>query len=107
MKKHLLMIALQLASHGADAYYTNDTMQRHHHHEYDPLISHFVHQPTGVALTFSVTTAATIIGERWLHKRHNKLADTFIVGDTANSASAAVFTRQHRKTSKNATTSTH
>lgn len=91
MKKHLLMIVLQLASSGADAYLTNRSLQVPGSHEVNPLARVFVtHGPASVAAYFSAQTAGKLILPWELRRHgHSKLAQIAEVAGIADNAAGA------------------
>lgn len=97
MKHALLMIVLQLASSGADAYYTHHTAAAGtRFDEHNPIARPFVHSTGGQVGYFGVTAGLKIATPIILRRKgHPKLADVFAVGSIADNASCAAFSATH------------
>lgn len=75
MKHAILMLVLQLASNGADAYLTNRNLHTPRFVERNPLERPFVHNTGTLAGSFAVETSGALYLEHLLRKRgHAKLA---------------------------------
>lgn len=98
MKTAALMIILQLASGGADAYYTNRNLHQLHGQERNPLVQPFVGTQTRTAVYFSATTGFSIALPALLkHRHHNKLANAYTVGAIAASTASATWSATHAR----------
>lgn len=95
MKTALLMIALQLASSGADAY-TTRWGQQHGWREDNPIARRLVGTDKGTAVFFG-GTAAWNLGTAHLlrHFHHRKLARVWEAGGIATNAEGAAWNLAH------------
>ncbi len=92
MKHALLMIVLQLASSGADAFYTDRVMQSYHPHEHNPIAEPFVGSRSGRVAYFSVTAGMKIALPIELRRHgHEKLATSSELFGIADNAAGAVW----------------
>lgn len=93
-----VLIILQLAASGADAFYTNRGMDFPQFHEHDPIAKPFIKTTPDRIAYFSVTAAIPIVGTHLLRKHHHeKLADGLAVAFIADSATGAASTATHIK----------
>lgn len=91
MKTILLLVALQLAASGGDAYFTDRNQRRTVHHEDDPLAQPFMHSAAGRVMFFSAGAGAQIVFPLYLRrKRHSRLALAAALGGVVDNASGAV-----------------
>lgn len=91
MKTILLLVALQLAASGSDAYLTDRNQRRTVHHEDDPLAQPFMRSTAGRVAFFSAGAGAQIAFPLYLqHKGHNRLALAAALGGVVDNASGAV-----------------
>ena len=76
ISRHLLVVVLQLATIGNDAYWTNVNRQRANFQEHNPLIQPFSHTQNGIALYFAGNALARLAVPAILrHKGHNRIAE--------------------------------
>lgn len=98
MKKHILIVILQLAAAGNDAYWTNHNMQFINHYEHNPIASPFVKTTPGCVGYFSVTAAAHIAAPWALRKySHNKLATIVEWEGIADNGISGTYSATHGK----------
>lgn len=97
MTKHVLLIILQLAAAGNDAYWTHrNTQSQWGYRENNPIARPFVKSTSGTVLYFSITTGLQLTTPEILRKRgHNKLADVTALAGIADNASGAVYSAIH------------
>lgn len=97
MKHALLMIVLQLASSGADAYYTHHSIAvSTRFSEHNPVARPFVYSTSGQIGYFSATAGIKIAVPFALRRQHHaKLAEAFAIAGIADNASCAAFTATH------------
>jgi|SRR5580698_9277965 hypothetical protein len=69
MKHTLLLVILQLASAGADGYYTHRNLVLPHFREINPLERPFVRSTPEFVAASALSTAGVLYGEYWLHRR--------------------------------------
>lgn len=94
--KHVLVIVLQLASYGADAYYTNVNMQRHDFREHNPLARPFTRNTLTLSLSSAAGIGATLYGEHWLRQHgHPRLAEIAEIGTIAGHTAGAAYSATH------------
>jgi hypothetical protein len=93
MKHAILLMLLQLASSGADAFYTERAFHQWRPVEQNPIARPFVQTRGGRVAYFSVTAGLKIAVPIELRRHHHeKLATAFAVAGIADSAGAAGFT---------------
>lgn len=95
MKKTLLLIVLQLASNGADAYFTNRSIHTAYHYETDPLARPFTRNTTWLVSSNLLATAGTLYIERKLQKKHAAISDSIALADIAGHTYGAAYTASH------------
>lgn len=102
MKHTILLIVLQLAATGADAYYTNRNWESAGHpHEINPIARPFVSTRGGRIAYFSATAALKIALPLELRKHgHPKLATVAAVLGIADNAEAAAVSANGLKVEK-------
>lgn len=97
--KTLVLILLQLAATGADAYYTDRGMGRnpltHVNRETNPIARPFVQTRADRIAYFSVTAGIKIAVPRLIHKKHPKLATAAEIAAIVDSAEAAAYSGTH------------
>ena len=94
--KTALLIIMQLAASGSDAYYTHRCMQFPVHSEKNPIARQFVGSTSGQVFYFSAGAALKIVGAYWLRKHHHqKWADVAAVTGVADSAGGALYSATH------------
>src|SRR5271166_4991087 len=99
MKRTLLIIALQLAANGADAYYTYDNMGRPHFHEVDPVASPFTHNTSTLVGGSALSIAGSLLLERKLrHQGKTRWADALAAAQVAGHTYGAITSRDGRVT---------
>lgn len=95
MKHALLLIVLQLASSGADAYYTNRIMEHPWGFELNPVAKPFVGSRAGRITYFSVTAGAKIALPIALRRHgHEKLASIAAWSGIADNAGGAGYSAE-------------
>ncbi len=93
MKHTILLILLQLASSGADGYYTDRAFHQWRPQEQNPIARPFVQNRGSRIAYFGVTTGLKIAMPIELRRRHHeKLASAFAIAGIADSLGAAGFT---------------
>jgi hypothetical protein len=91
-----LLIALQLATSGSDAYFTNRDAEKPHFYELNPIAQPFVRTRTSRIAYFSAGAAAKIVIPAILRKRHHeRLATAFSLAGIADNTAAAAFSATH------------
>lgn len=92
MKKHLLMLALQLAASGADAYMTQRNMSMPQHSEHNPFARTFVSHGTPLLATYFVAQTGVKLYTVYLLRKHEhqQLADAVAVAGIADNTYGAV-----------------
>lgn len=94
--KHVLLIVLQLASYGADSYYTNENIHRYHFVEHNVLARPFTHDTVTLSLTSAAGVGAILYGEHWLRKhRHERFAEALELGTIAGHTWGAAYSATH------------
>lgn len=91
VKKHLLLIVLQLAASGNDAFWTQHNMHsgltHPYPHESNPLARPFVRTTAGTVLYFGIGAGVKIAVPTMLRKHnHSALADAVAVGGIVDNA---------------------
>ena len=93
--KTALLIALQLAASGSDAYFTHRAINPRYH-EHNPIARPFVKTTAWQVSYFSAGAAIKITIPILLRKRHHpKLADTLAIAGIADNAVAAAYSATH------------
>jgi hypothetical protein len=94
--KTFLLIALQLAASGSDAYFTHRNQSMPRHYENNPVAAPFVHSTRGQVAFFASGAAARIVVPTLLRKHwHPRLADAFAIEGIAENAAGAGFSATH------------
>jgi len=98
--KTLLLVVLQLAASGADAYYThrlvNPPAMAAPVHEANPLVRPFLHSTRAEVGYFSTSAGLKItIPVLLRHHHHNKLAAAVTAWGIGDNAVAATYTATH------------
>ncbi len=94
--KTLLLIALQLAASGSDAYLTHRGFEMPKHQEHNPIAAPFVGSTRGQIFFFGAGAAARIGGSSFLrHKGKSKLADLVAIEGIGENTGSAIFTGTH------------
>jgi len=92
VKRHALIVALQLLSYAADGYYTRRNMGPKFH-ELDPAARPFVGTPRRLELTSAAGAGLTILAERKFEARHPRwvraLEAATVAGHVYGAASSA------------------
>jgi hypothetical protein len=98
MKTTLLLIALQLASNGSDAYFTGRSLSSGGYYERDPIAKPFVTTTRGRVSYFSAT-ASLSIAVPWYMRRHGKrrLAELGSLATIADSTTGAWQSAHHTR----------
>jgi hypothetical protein len=96
--KTALLIVLQLAASGSDAYFTNRGAQSGGiFREHNPFARPFVHSTKGCVVFFSSEALAGILVPHELRKHHHaKLAMAYSLGSIASNVEGAAFTGTHQ-----------
>lgn len=89
MKRHALVVALQLLSYAADGYYTQRNMARPHHSELDPAARPFVGTPGRLAASSAAGAGLTLLAERRWEGRHPRWARALELATVAGHAYGA------------------
>jgi hypothetical protein len=98
VKRTLLLIALQLAANGADAYYTNRNIRNGNFHETDLIAKPFTHGTVSMSAWAAAGMAGTLYSEMWLrHRGHGRWADALAIGDVSGHTYGAVSSREGMK----------
>jgi hypothetical protein len=98
MKRHLLMIVLQLAANGADAYYTNRNIHRQNFHELNPVARPFTRNTLTLGLTSAAGTGLTLYGESLLRKHgHQGFADAAAAVDISGHTYGAIASKRQAR----------
>jgi hypothetical protein len=88
--KTLLLLAMQLAASGADAYYTDRNAQYNDFREFNPIAQSCVRSRGARIAYFSATAGIKIAAPRWLrHRHHDRLAQWTEIGGIVDSAASA------------------
>ncbi len=96
MKHTLLLIILQLASAGADGYYTHENMMRPRFTEHNPLAAPFTHGTKEFVSTSLLATGGTIYSELWLRKHgHAKFAEALALSNAGSHTFGATYSATH------------
>lgn len=97
MKKHLLILALHLASSGSDAYFTHRNESRRYHWEENPVARPFVEHGTPLLVGgFAVELGMELWGARELRRyHHEKLAGMVDATGVGGHTFGAVYSSQH------------
>jgi hypothetical protein len=96
MKKHLLLVLLQLGASAADGYYTHRNQQLPRHWEANPIARPFVHSPIGLGAYFTAESAAKIYIAAELSRRHHeKLALAASIAGITDNAVGASYSAEH------------
>jgi hypothetical protein len=91
MKTSLLLILLQLAASGNDAYWTDRNMHTPHFHEDNPTSALFVHNRPSLIAYVSISAAGRIALTHVLRKHHhNRLATALAVTSIADNVYGGV-----------------
>ena len=95
MKTTVLLVILQLAAVGNDAYWTDHNLHGMHFVEHNPLAVPFVKNRPELITTMSLSAAAQVIVPRLLRKRHHNHFARFVElttlsGDVYGGVSSAV-----------------
>jgi len=94
--KTFLLIVLQLAASGSDAYFTHKQLASRGV-EFDPIARPFVRTTTGQVAYFGSTAAISIAVPYELRKhRHERLADLASIAAIADSATGAAQSAIHQ-----------
>jgi hypothetical protein len=95
MKRHALVIALQLLSYAADGYYTQRNMARAgRHSELNPAARPFVGTTGRLAASSAAGAGLTILAERKFEARHPRWAAALAAATVAGHAYGAVESRR-------------
>jgi hypothetical protein len=98
MKKHALMILLQLAASGADSYLTNRNMHQNNPHEANPIARPFVRHEFPLAGYFAATAAGHVLAAEQLRAhQHSRLAALAEVEGLVDNAGCAFYSARHGK----------
>lgn len=104
MKTSLLLILLQLASAGNDAYWTNHNVQSsfasHHYKNYEnnPIARPFVKSTTGCVVYFSASAATHIAAAHLLRKHHHdRIADFVLVEGIVDHGVSGGYSAAHSR----------
>ena len=94
--KTILLIALQLAASGSDAYFTHRNQLLPRHYENNPIAAPFVHSTRGQVIFFGSWTGGRIAAQMLLKKRHHlQLSDSVALWGIADNTFGAAFSATH------------
>lgn len=94
--KTALLIILQLAASGSDAYFTNRNAHGPGFYELNPIARPFVRSQRTLAAYFATGAAVKIAVPIMLRKHHHqRLADAIAIAGIADNAGAATFSATH------------
>ena len=94
MKKHLLIVVLQLVASGADAYYTDKNQHLPRHYELNPIARQFIGSRPSLIGYFGAQTALKLELPTLLRKRgHGRMAETVQAAAILDNASGATISK--------------
>jgi hypothetical protein len=93
--KTILLVALQLAASGSDAYFTHRNELTPKFREHNPLVAPFVGSTHGQVIFFGAGAALKVGGAHLLRRHHPRLADSLAVAGIADNAFGAAFSATH------------
>ena len=96
--KTILLIALELAASGSDAYFTHRNLTTFPFREHNPIMQPFVRNTPSMVITFAASSGGFIFSEHWL-RRHGKgkFADTLAAGDISAHIWGAAYSAKNYK----------
>jgi hypothetical protein len=93
---HILLIVLQLAASGSDAYFTHRNLTRPGFYEHDPIARPFVRDTPHLVGYFSADAAVKIGTAELLRKFHHRRISAIVsVGGITDSAYFASYSATH------------
>lgn len=98
MKKRLLLLALQLAASGSDAYFTHRNQELPRHYEMNPVARPFIGSTPGLAGYFTAeATAKIVLAHEFRIHHHPALADASASLGIADNVFGATYSATHYK----------
>lgn len=91
--KTALLIVLQLAASGSDAYFTHRNLE--HGREDNPIVRPFVGNTSKQVIYFSSMAAMKIVIPHLVRKKHSRMADVMAVAGIADNTEAAAWSATH------------
>jgi hypothetical protein len=93
--KTALLVIMQLAASGSDAYFNRRNLGTRDWRERDPIARPFVQSDKGIVIYFSATAGLKITAAHLLKKHHHKLSDFASVYGIIDNSEGAIFSATH------------